>query len=109
MNSVREEHNWFDADCYVLSERRTSSFINSFLERFLPKREERKDKYPIPKFLSNSNIFCETFDDLLSYLENNPHVIYLLSLNNEEKSNIHQAICSFTSDGHVILGISCAS
>lgn len=98
------------ADCYVLTDRRTREFINSFLEKYLPYRQEYTDVYEVPQFSDHPAIVFHKADDLIGYLEvhkNEIHAIYWYNKN--EDAQLRGTMCLFTSDGRVIMGIFCES
>jgi hypothetical protein len=94
------------ADIYVISERRTQSSINDFLNHFLPLREESADEYEVPQYSSNPELIFQEARELISYCEENKaevHGIYWRAL--EERKPEH-AMVFFLSDGYVIYGLS---
>lgn len=95
------------ADCYVLTNKRTASFILSFLERFLPDRQVYGDAYEIPQFSDEPAIIFNTAEELIEYLEQNKNEVQALYWHNKEESKLRGAMCLFTSDGQVILGLFC--
>ena len=95
------------ADCYVLTNLRTKRFILSFLEAFIPNRQEYTRTYEIPQFSEQPVIVLSSAEELMGYLEQNretPHAIYW---SNTIEENLHGAMCIFTTDGQVILGLIC--
>jgi hypothetical protein len=109
MTDKQQKHVNF-ADCYVLTDRRTKDFITSFLEKYLPNRQEYTDVYEVPQFSDRPTIIFKTADELIEYLEANQfevHAIYWY--NKEEDAQLRGTMCLFTSDGKVIMGIFCES
>jgi hypothetical protein len=94
-------------DCYVLSNVRTAAQARLFLERFLPMRRELATVYEIPYMTEHPSGSFISADDLMAYLESNPdqrHVIYWVST---DGGLVRYAIVAPTSDGAMILGLSC--
>ncbi len=95
------------ADCYVLTNKRTKEFILTFLDTFLLNRQEYAGAYEIPQFSDHPTIIFHSANELMEYLEQNkkePHAIYWYS---EEEAQLRGAMCLFTSDGQIILGLTC--
>jgi hypothetical protein len=95
------------ADCYVLTNRRTTAFITSFLDTFLRNRQEAAKQYEVPQFSEHPRLVLYTAQALIPYLEQHPtepHAIYWL---NKDESTLRGAMCIFTSDGQMILGLYC--
>jgi len=95
------------ADCYVLTDKRTRDFIDSFLNKFLPNRQEYRDAFEIPQFSDNPAIILESANELIKYLEQNKNEIHAIYWYNKEESKVRGAMCLFTSDGQVIVGVTC--
>ena len=95
------------ADCYVLARQRTRGFILSFLDRFLPQRQEYTDAYEVPQFAEHPTVIFPSADALLDYLEQHPsegHAVYWF---NPQEETLRAAMALFTSDAQVILGLTC--
>ena len=95
------------ADCYVLTNKRTKAFLTSFLDAFLPHRQEATSRYTIPQFSDEPTFIFNSDETLIDYLvhhPNEPHAIYWL---NKDVSTLRGAMCIFTNDGNVILGLYC--
>ena len=95
------------ADCYVLTNKRTKAFITSFLETFLMNRQEVAKQYAIPQFSEHPSRVLHAAEALIEYLEQHPtepHAIYWL---NKNESTLRGAMCIFTSDSQVIVGLYC--
>lgn len=97
------------ADCYVLAHNRTKDFILSFLERFLPQREEYADSYEVPQFAEHPVIVFESAGQLMDYLEHAPYTVHAVYWYNPQEDVLKAAMCLFTSDGQVIVGLTCES
>jgi hypothetical protein len=95
------------ADCYVLTYGRTKAAVTSFLDRFLPQRAEYADRYELPQFSDNPVIEFQTAEQLLDYLEQDLHTVHAIYWYNPEDTTIRAAMALFTSDGQVILGLTC--
>jgi hypothetical protein len=95
------------ADCYVLAHRRTKGFITSFLDRFLPRREQYTDTYEVPQFAEHPTIVFQSDSQLLDYLEHDLHTVHAIYWYHPQEETIRAAMCLFTSDGQVILGLTC--
>lgn len=107
--SVKDEiaYSNYVADCYVITDQRIQVFINSFLDKFIPHREETADEYEIPQYSDKPTIIYKKAEDLIDYMvsnKNEPHTIYWRNL---QRSNLKGAMCFFTNDGKLILGLSC--
>lgn len=95
------------ADCYVLTDKRASTFIASFLNTFLPDRKQAAMQYHVPQYSEHPTHVLHTAEALIQYLEQHPtepHAIYWL---NAEEATLRGAMCIFTSDGQVIAGLYC--
>ena len=93
------------ADCYVLSNNRTSAFILSFLHHFLPHRQEYTSVYQIPEFAESPIHLFQSDVELITYLEEHttePHAIYWA---NQKETAIRGAMCLFMNDGLMIFGL----
>jgi hypothetical protein len=100
------EKKGYYADCYVLSEKRTSTFILSFLDRFLPNRQEGADEYEIPQYADKPHVVFKTAAELIDYLTINKNEVHTVYWSSTDKSDIKGAMC-FTNNGQIILGIYC--
>ncbi len=93
-------------DIYVLSGDRSKATVIQFLERFLPEREEVADEYPVPRYSDTPEVYLDTADELLTYLEHHsdePHSIYWAS---QVSGDPRFAMLFATVDGHAIYGLS---
>jgi hypothetical protein len=106
MTKEKENQNYF-ADCYVLTDNRTKEFVNAFLNKFLPDREEMADEYEVPQYSSNSTEIYNTADNLIELLERHKNEIHTVYWRNNTRTTVQNAMCFFTNDGHVIVGLSC--
>jgi hypothetical protein len=101
------KHTVHFADCYVLAHQRTKEFILSFLERFMPQREEYTDTYELPQFSEHPVIVFSSAGQLMDYLEHSPYTVHAIYWFNPKEEPIRAAMCLYTSDGQVILGLTC--
>ena len=95
------------ADCYVLTRQRTRDFILSFLDRFLPQRQEYAAAYEVPQFAEQPSVVFPSANDLLYYLEQHPREVHAVYWFNPQETTLRAAMALFTSDGQVILGLTC--
>lgn len=101
------KHTVHFADCYVLSHHRTKDFITSFLDRFLPQREEYTDTYELPQFAEDPIIVFSSAGQLMDYLEHSLFTLHAIYWYNPQEGPVRAAMCLYTSDGQVILGLTC--
>jgi hypothetical protein len=95
------------ADCYVLTDQRTTAFLHSFLDAFIPNRQEYARSYEIPQFAEQPDRVLSSANELMAYLEQNretPHAIYW---SNKTEEKLYGAMCIFTTNGKVIVGLIC--
>jgi len=95
------------ADCYVLSDKRHLDFILSFLDKFLPNHIESADEYKVPQYSDSSSVSFNNADDLIEYLSENINETYSIYWANKETSVLKGAMCFFTNDGNIIIGVYC--
>lgn len=96
------------ADCYVLTDKRNKETITYFLEEFIPHRKETIDEYEIPQFSPNPKIAFTKAEELIDYAIANKGIEQSVYWNNTiENDKLRSAMCFFTKDGYLILGISC--
>lgn len=97
------------ADCYVLTDKRTKDFISSFLDKYIPNRQEYTDTYEVPQFSQQPTVVLNTADELIQYLEHHKNEVHAIYWYNKVEEILRGTMCLFTSDGQVILGIFCES
>lgn len=97
------------ADCYVLTSTRTKAFILFFLQTFLPNKQEYKTTYALPQFADQPEKIFSSASELMAYLEQNQQETYAFYWHNKEEVSLRGAMCFFTSDGQLIVGIFCES
>ena len=95
------------ADCYVLTKKRNKHFISSFLDQFLPNRKELAETYEIPQFSDDPTVIFHSAAKLIDYLEENKNEVHAIYWSNKEEAQLRGAMCLFTSDGQIILGVYC--
>lgn len=95
------------ADCYVLSETWTSKFIFSFLDRFLPNRQEGADEYEIQQYSDMPKFVFKTAVELIDHLSINKDQVHTIYWSNTANTDIKGAMCYFTNTGQLILGLYC--
>lgn len=95
------------ADCYVLARQRTRDFIVGFLDRFLPHRQEYTEAYEVPQFAEHPEVVFTSADALLDYLEKHSGEVHAVYWFNPQEETLRAAMALFTSDGQVILGLTC--
>ncbi len=103
----KEKHPVNFADCYVLTNQRSQTFIHAFLERFVPRRQEYTYVYEIPQFADNPDILFQADEQLIAYLEQHPNEVHAIYWSNQEEALLRGAMCLFTSDGQIIAGLYC--
>jgi hypothetical protein len=95
------------ADCYVLTKQRTQQFVDLFLEKFLPEREEAADEYEVPQYSDKAQHVFTSIDKIVTHLVINPQETYSLYWRNKASSDLKGAMLFFTSDGNIIAGLFC--
>ena len=95
------------ADCYVLSDNRTTEFVREFLEEFLPQRKESADEYFVPMYSNNPKRRFNEATKLIDYLCLNSSFENTIYWSNSSKSEPKGAMCFFTDDGKIIFGLYC--
>jgi hypothetical protein len=95
------------ADCYALTSKRTKEFILSFLDKFVPDREEYTHTYEVPQFSDNPSVVFSSDVQLMEYLEKNKSEKHAIYWSKKKENTLRGAMCLFTSDGQIILGLYC--
>ncbi|MCC7455278.1 MAG: hypothetical protein IT222_14000 [Crocinitomix sp.] len=101
-----EEYQGYFADCYVISNNRTKTFISDFLDAFVPNREESAACYELPQYGKDTQQIFNSTEDIIDFLIEKPTEEYSIYWRNIEISDLRHIICFFTNDGNVIFGIS---
>ena len=94
------------SDIYVISSKRDVKTIYSFLDHFLPEREESADDYYVPEYSNNpQQIFTKDAEIISFCVENNQieQCIYWRAINNKPPEHAH---IFFLNDGNIIFGLS---
>lgn len=102
-----DEYQGYFADCYVLTSNRTESFVEEFLDRFVPNRRETADEYEVPQYADNPIEIFKTTREAVKFLVDHKNVRHSLYWENPEKSDLRGAELFFTDDSHIIMGIYC--
>lgn len=102
-----EEYQGYFADCYVLTDRRTESFIHEFLDHFVPEGRETADEYEVLQYADNPVENFKTAREAVKFLVENGSVKHSLYWANPVKSELRGGEIFFTDDGHVIMGLHC--
>ena len=95
------------ADCYVLTNKRTKTFITEFLNTFLPNRHEATTQCEVPQFSQHPTATFYSAAALICYLEKHHHERHAIYWLNRDVSTLRGAMCIFTSDGQLIVGLYC--
>ena len=95
------------ADCYVLTDKRTTDWINKFLDKFVPNRKQTAEEFEVPQYSDNPIITFDNDEGLIDYLIRNKNTKHTLYWSNEDKSDLRGAMIFFTNDGHIIPGVYC--
>jgi hypothetical protein len=94
------------ADTYVLAPERSAALVARFLDHFAPRREEAAVDYSVPQFADVPARHFGRAEELVEYLvghPSEPHGVYWRNLGDGPPF----VMAFFTSDGAVILGLSC--
>jgi hypothetical protein len=73
----------------------------------VPNRQEVAKAYDVPLFSEHPHLTFNSADDLINYLEQNRDELHAIYWLNKDVSTLRGAMCIFTSDGQVILGLYC--
>lgn len=93
-------------DIYVISDKRDSESIESFLNEFLPLREESADEYEYSQFSDTSEDTYRTARDIIQKcctVRNSEYALYWRALENRKPEH---AMVFFLPDSHIIFGLS---
>ena len=100
-----KQYEGYYADCYVLAPERSAKYVYEFLNHFVEERKCNQDEFPIPDW-DNPEQDLGTEVATLSYLEKNGDLPYTLYWDNKVDSELKGAMCFFTNDGELVLGLS---
>lgn len=91
-------------EIYFLVDDRSLTSVESFLNQFLPHRENAADPpFPYPELSPNPFTMFESEIELIRALANDPREIYGLYW--RSNSSFRRAMAFFTNDGKIIFGI----
>ncbi|MDB5349489.1 MAG: hypothetical protein JWN86_736 [Planctomycetota bacterium] len=94
------------ADVYALAPDRSASLIRRFLDQFAPLREETAEGYEMPRFAESPDRLFGRAEELVDHLAahpSEPYSVYWRNLGGGPPF----VMAFFTTDGAVILGLSC--
>ncbi len=94
------------ADIYVLTESRTAEVVQSFLDTFLPKREEQADEYELPLNADNPVAILQSAQEVIDHCVAHPFEKHAIYWRNTVEAEPIIAMIFFTDDGKLILGLS---
>lgn len=101
------EYQGYFADCYVLSDKRTTEFIYQFLDRFIPNRKESAGAYEVGQYDEGTFPTFKSVQDTIAYLVDHPTLKHSLYWENPDAADLRGIELFFTDDAHVIMGIYC--
>jgi hypothetical protein len=96
------------ADIYALTRDRSSRTVQSFLDHFVPQREPGAEDYPIPQYADRQEFWMNNPQEVIDYCCEHSTEPYGLYWRNRSDSEPAHAMAFFTTDGHLILGVSAA-
>lgn len=102
-----DEYQGYFADCYVLTDKRTESFVDKFLNHFIPDRREVADEFEVAQYEDNPIEMFKTAKEAVTFLVNNKNIKHSIYWANPNKSDLRGAELFFTDDAHIIMGIYC--
>lgn len=95
------------ADIYVIKKTRSKKLGISFLNHFLPTREESCDDYEVVKYGENTTIEFNEADSLMDYCEENIKIEHSIYWRNKDDKNLNRhGMIFYTIDSYMIFGIS---
>ena len=95
------------ADCYFLTNTRSSEWIIPFLDTFLPNRVIAQVDFVLCDSERNEVFYSDSAEEVINFLEKNPKIAYTIYWNNTDKASIYcHAMLFYTDDGNIIVGIS---
>ena len=86
-----DEYQGYFADCYVLTDKRTESFVRDFLDHFVPERRESTDEYEMPEDSDNPVEIFKNAREAVKFLVENKSVKHSLYWANPIKSDLRGA------------------
>jgi hypothetical protein len=93
------------SDIYVISDRRNISDIYSFLDRFLPDREESADEYEVHDGINGITLSFTHDNEVIKYCCSHSHVDHRIYWRNSMNSKPEHANVFFLNDSYVIYGL----
>ncbi|MBL1220006.1 hypothetical protein JET18_04100 [Chryseobacterium sp. L7] len=94
-------------DSYYLVNQRSSCLIEKFFHDFAPSHRELACDYPVPQYSDDTEITFFNTKELLSYLDQNPTIDYIIYWENlDNTSELKQITLQYTDDGKMIFGAS---
>ena len=94
------------SDVYVITEKRDRTTVESFLQHFLPEREESAEEYEIPQYSENPKIIFEKDHELIKYCELNKDVEHSIYWRATGGRKPEHGMLFFLKDGNAIYGLS---
>jgi hypothetical protein len=101
-----DEYEGYFADCYILTNKRIQSFIEEFLDHFIPERSEPAQEFEFQQYADNP-VEIKNAREAVQFLVENKSVKHSIYWGNPIKSELRGAMIFFTDDGYVIMGIYC--
>lgn len=96
-----------NCDIYVATATRTSEMVNSFLDKFAHKCRELAQLYELPYQSEEIRLTFNSAAETVEYLIAHPSEHYVIYWVPSEENLADYAIVGFTTDGGMILGLSC--
>jgi hypothetical protein len=93
-------------DIYVLTQDRSVNAIESFLNHFLPDRDEHATEYEIPQYAKKPEKIFNSAAQLMDYCHKNPSAEHTIYWSNTGTGEPKYAIVQYTSDDACVLGLS---
>lgn len=109
MGSTEQQKQQAFADCYILTDSRSSGKVLAFLNEFIPDRTPYEGTYLLPQLASHPSTILQGDTKLLSYLERHKKEPYAVYWYNNREEDCRGAMCLFTDDSRLIAGLFCQS
>lgn len=94
------------SDIYVISNKRNREALFSFLDEFVPEREESCDEYLIPEFSENPIHIYQKADKVIDWCVSNKNEPYSVYWRSKSETKPEHAMVFYLKDGYVIYGLS---
>jgi hypothetical protein len=94
------------SDIYVISNKRDALSVESFLECFLPQREESAEEYEVPQYSNTPTVTFTSAFELMAFCakkQSESYVVYWRALNEMKPEH---GMVFYLRDGNVIYGLS---